>query len=187
MQRLITIGILLVLAFVIIYSLISFIGSPTAYTPTPVATSSIDSVRDEAVPGQATDAFISSPRAQQEIVPGFIARGRANGTWLFEASTGVELRDRSGRLLWEGVATVDDGYDWMTTSTVPWSAELSFTRNSVIAAFGTSTVVSTTTLEAGIPGLFIFRKSNPSGDPIRDAALEIPVRIQLDSRTPEPL
>lgn len=187
MQRIFTIGILCVLVFGILYAIVLFIKTPTPYTPSPVATSSIDSVEEMEGRETVTDAFIVSPRAQQEIIPGFVARGRANGTWLFEASTGVELQDRSGRVLYRGIATVDEGYDWMTTSTLPWSAELSYTQESLLAVIGTSTASATTTRDEGIPGMFIFRKSNPSGDPIRDAALEIPVRIQLEASTPEPM
>jgi hypothetical protein len=100
------------------------------------------------------DAKISSP---------LTISGKARGPWYFEASFPIVLTDWDGRIIAEGHAEAQS--DWMTTEFVPFSATLTFT-----------------TPAAGDPaknrGTLILKKDNPSGDPARDQALEIPVEFK---------
>lgn len=84
-----------------------------------------------------------------------IVTGSVVGTWYFEASFPVILKDANGKILIETTAKALS--DWMTTSTVPFSANLTF---------ATSTASS---------GVLILKKDNPSGLPEKDKQIEIPV------------
>lgn len=83
--------------------------------------------------------------------------GRARGPWYFEASFPVELRDSNGTLLVQKPAQATS--DWMTTDWVPFTVTLSFP----------APVTATGTL--------IFRKDNPSGEPVNDDQYSIEVQF----------
>lgn len=124
-------------------------GSPE---PTPVVTPLADDkvVLDSPLPG----ALVTSP---------LTVRGKARGTWFFEASFPVVLTDWDGRIITTGIAQAKA--DWMTTEFVPFEAVLTF----VTPAGG-----------PGIPdtGSLILKKDNPSGLPEHDDAREITVRFR---------
>lgn len=83
--------------------------------------------------------------------------GKARGTWYFEGSFPVELRDSNNVQLAIQPATATS--DWMTTNWVPFTATLNFPA-------------STTGM-----GLLIFHKDNPSDDPARDEAYQMVVEF----------
>lgn len=83
--------------------------------------------------------------------------GRARGPWYFEASFPVELRDSNGTLLVQKPAQATS--DWMTTDWVPFTITLSFPT------------------PATATGTLIFRKDNPSGEPINDDQYSIEVQF----------
>lgn len=86
--------------------------------------------------------------------------GSARGNWYFEASAPVVLTDWDGKIIAQG--HIEAQGDWMTSDFVPFKATLTFT-----------------TPAAGDPavnrGTLILKNDNPSGDPARDKAVEIPV------------
>ena len=84
--------------------------------------------------------------------------GEARGTWYFEASFPVELLDAEDNVLAQGTAQAQS--DWMTENFVPFHITLTF----VPPASGTT-------------GTLVLRKDNPSGDPLRDDALLIPIQF----------
>ena len=112
----------------------------------PIATSTADLIH---VTAPVANALVSSP---------LTVTGEARGTWYFEASFPVELRDASGTLLAQVPAEAQG--DWMTTNFVPFQIELDF-----------QTPTTTT-------GILILRKDNPSGLPQHDASLSIPIRFR---------
>ena len=81
--------------------------------------------------------------------------GSATGNWYFEASFPVILKDQNGNVLAQAPAAAQG--DWMTTSTVPYLATLTW---------------ATTTATSGV---LILKKDNPSGMPENDAEISFPV------------
>lgn len=84
--------------------------------------------------------------------------GRARGPWYFEASFPVELRDSSNALIVTAVAQAQS--DWMTENWVPFTVTLSFPAQPI-----------------GSTGTLVLKKDNPSGEPMNDASLIIPVQF----------
>jgi putative hemolysin len=67
---------------------------------------------------------IISPASEQLIVSPLKIQGEMPGNWYFEANAIVEIYDSNGKLLGFTNATALD--EWMTTSSVPFKAELTF-------------------------------------------------------------
>jgi hypothetical protein len=84
-------------------------------------------------------------------------KGKARGTWYFEASFPVELLDANGTQL--VIMPVQADGDWMTENFVPFSGTLTW---------ATSTTPT---------GTLIFHRDNPSGLPEHDKELRIPVLL----------
>ncbi len=86
---------------------------------------------------------VELPLANQEISNPLIVKGKARGSWFFEASFPVKLYDADGQLIGTGIAQAQD--DWMTTDFVPFEALIDFdspkTKN----------------------GVLVLEKDNPSG------------------------
>ncbi len=97
----------------------------------------------------ARGALVSSP---------LTVTGLARGSWFFEATFPVELRDATGKRLAQGTAATDEY--WMTTGFVPFSATLTFAKPK------TET------------GTLVLSKDNPSGEPQNDARFEVPVKFK---------
>lgn len=83
--------------------------------------------------------------------------GEARGTWYFEASFPVQVRDPGNNLVGQGIAQA--GADWMTENFVPFSS--------------TVTVANYTG-----PATLVLLKDNPSGLPENDDAVFFPITIQ---------
>ena len=80
------------------------------------------------------------------------------GGWFNEASFPVKIADGDGRIIGTGVAQAQS--DWMSTSSVPFTAIINFKT----PRYATGTV--------------LLSKDNPSGLPANDATLSIPVRFK---------
>ncbi len=96
-----------------------------------------------------TDSLVSSPL---EI------KGRAPGSWFFEASLPVKLVDTAGNVIVQHYAQAQT--DWMTSDYVPFISTLTF-----------STEASN--------GFLIIAKDNPSGLSEYDEEIKIPVIFKL--------
>lgn len=101
---------------------------------------------------------VAAPTPGTAVSKTFSLKGNARGTWYFEASFPVELRDASNNILWQGPATAVG--EWMTTEFVPFTAEVS-----VASAY------------SGLATL-VLKKDNPSGMPEYDASIEFPIVIE---------
>jgi|GEM_PF-1295899 len=84
--------------------------------------------------------------------------GEARGKWFFEASFPIELRDESGVLLAQAIATADG--EWMTDDFVAWNSQIKW---------------ATTSAEKGV---LKFIRDNPSGLPEHDLSSEIEVYLK---------
>lgn len=116
-------------------------GYPDGPSATPFADDKV--VILEPLPG----ATVSSP---------LTVRGRARGSWFFEASFPVILTDSAGKILGQGIAQAEG--EWMTTDFVNFEAVITFTEP-----------------DSEMQGLLILKKDNPSGLPQYDDARAITV------------
>ncbi|MBY0472683.1 Gmad2 immunoglobulin-like domain-containing protein [Patescibacteria group bacterium] len=106
-----------------------------------------------AVDAPFKNATVSSP---------LVISGTARGTWYFEASAPIELRDANGKVIAQGHidANPPAGGDWMTEEFVPFKATLTFPKQ-----------------PAGSTGTLVLHNDNPSGDPERQKELVVPVKF----------
>ena len=99
---------------------------------------------------------VSYPLPGQRINSPLTVTGEARGTWYFEASFSVEVRDADGDVLTQAPAEAQS--DWMTENFVPFSSTISFPEQ-----------------PAGSKGTLVLRKANPSGLPENDREVTIPI------------
>lgn len=99
--------------------------------------------------------IIQNPRPNQKITLPLKIRGKARGTWFFEASFPIKLIDEEGYLIAQGNAQAMG--EWMTEDFVEYSLEL----------IGE--------LPRSKRGLLILERNNPSGLPENADQLEVPV------------
>ncbi len=98
---------------------------------------------------------LTTPIANAKIHSPLTLTGEAVGTWYFEASFPIILRDASGNVLAQTPAQAQG--EWMSTSSVPFIA---------ILTWATSTATS---------GVLILKKDNPSGLPEYDSEVVFPI------------
>ncbi len=103
--------------------------------------------------------IIDSPQPGAKVNNPLRIKGRARGSWYFEASFPAKLYDAAGSLLAEIPVTAQG--DWMTEDFVPFSSEMSFT------------VPSTAT------GTLVLEKDNPSGLPEQADEVRVPVVFEF--------
>ena len=89
----------------------------------------------------------------------FSVLGVARGTWYFEASFPVVLLDKDGNVLAQGHAEAQE--DWMSEEFVPFKADLVVTNQNYIG-----------------PATLILKNDNPSGDPVRDRSVSLPITVE---------
>jgi hypothetical protein len=116
-------------------------------TSTPATTASITDL-----------IMVETPTKGATITSPLTITGSARGTWYFEASFPVELRDASGKIIAQHYAEAQS--EWMTTDFVVFKSTLTFPKQ-----------------PAGSTGMLILRKDNPSGLPEHDRSVEIPVKF----------
>lgn len=100
---------------------------------------------------------VGSPLPNTNVGQSFPITGEARGTWFFEASFPIELRDNNNNLLTTIVAQAQG--EWMTENFVPFSA------NIVVPNAYTG------------PATLVLKKDNPSGEPAYDASISFPVVV----------
>jgi hypothetical protein len=100
---------------------------------------------------------IFTPHSSAKVTSPLSVIGEVPGSWSFEASFPVILKDSKGTVLAQAPAQLLG--DWMTDKMVPFSIKLPFSA-------------STTTT-----GTLTLQKDNPSGLPANDDSLTIPVQF----------
>lgn len=123
---------------------------------TPDGTMFVEDVGDEVAKSDLVR--VADPRPGSVVVSPYLVRGEARGTWFFEASFPIELRDASGNVIARAIA--DAQSDWMTEDFVRFEAILSFSVP-----------------EGDQAGTLLLMKDNPSGLPEHDDSFEIPIRL----------
>lgn len=114
---------------------------------------------------------LDAPRPNETITSPLVVRGSARGNWFFEASFPLILTDWDGKIIAESFAQAEGdpssgGVNWMTSEFVPFEGTLTFTAPVSIQAV------------QGNRGTLILKKDNPSGLPLNDDALEIPIMFK---------
>lgn len=118
------------------------------------------------------DIIIDNPQSKADLIQvnypqsGDIVKsplhifGKARGTWFFEASFPVVLKDIDGKVIATGFAKADG--DWMTTDFVDFTADIEYN-------IPTDSAISI--------GELILKKDNPSGLPENDDSISIPIKF----------
>ncbi len=88
----------------------------------------------------------------------FSVVGEARGTWYFEASFPIEVRDANGNVIASGHAEAQS--DWMTESFVPFSASISVPESFIGEA------------------VLVLMNDNPSGLPEKNRSVSFPFTIE---------
>lgn len=104
---------------------------------------------------------LTSPRPGDTVRSPLVVTGEARGGWYFEATFPVIVTDWDGLIIGEGYAEAQG--EWMTANFVPFKATVTYKN-------------ATTTYSNR--GTLILKKSNASGLPQNDDALEIPIVLQ---------
>jgi len=104
------------------------------------------------------------PKALSAISSPLVVSGMARGSWYFEATFPIMLVDWDGRIIASHYAEAKQ--DWMTNDFVPFSGLLEFT-SPVEGLHDAPDFMHRGTL--------IIQRSNASGLPEHDAAVEIPI------------
>jgi hypothetical protein len=133
----------------------SILKPPTA-SSTPTSTPVADSDSDKVL--TVAEVELISPQAGELLTSPYKVQGRARGSWFFEATLPIVLKDAAGNILVETYGQAQG--DWMTSDWVPFEADL---------VFSTSTEKM---------GELIIKKDNPSGLPENEAQVAYPVRLQ---------
>ena len=146
------------------------VGSFLAQKPDDIlpgtVSSSSNSVNNElpssTKPRPLTDLIrVDDPRPNDFIKSPLTIKGTARGTWYFEASFPIELRDENDKKIASGIGQAQG--EWMTENFVPFKATLSYTG----AHIGKATL--------------ILHRDNPSGLPQNDAEIRIPLNFEPPS------
>jgi hypothetical protein len=159
--------IMIALVFVIlaILSVIFAVGFQTknevSKTSTTTSTTSTTTATSTTISEIPNKIILETPKANQTVGNPIKISGQARGTWFFEATFPVNIVDWDGKIVGSGVAHAKE--DWMTGNFVPFEAEIFYTLPPQIYSK---------------KGAIILKKDNPSGDPGRDEALEVPVVFQ---------
>jgi hypothetical protein len=127
-----------------------FLSQKTPTPPSPTPSIAVPQVAPESNPesGDGARIRLTSLVEGDTLTPPITIHGEARGTWFFEGSFPVELRDESYEIITQGIATSTE--DWMTESFIPFAVTLNWA----------STTATSATL--------ILIKDNPSGLPEHD-------------------
>ncbi len=149
-----------VIGIFIVLTIAFIMTKKSAYAPVDLSTILIASYSGGATVNDIRNISIAPG---SEISSPLRITGEARGPWYFEASFPVVLTDGDGLIIAEGHGQAQG--EWMTTEFVPFEATLEFVVPANVDAFGRR-------------GSLILKNDNPSGDPARDKAVEIPVRFK---------
>ncbi|MBC7837004.1 hypothetical protein H7X87_04510 [Acetobacteraceae bacterium] len=138
--------------------------APTTATTTPDGSSTNNNGTSGGTTGGSnitkagiTDLItVDVPTVGSKIVSPIMILGSARGTWYFEGSFPIEIRNETGALIGEGHAEAQG--EWMTDNFVQF----------------TSTIMFQTQPE-GRSGSVVLKKDNPSGNPERDQSVIVPI------------
>ncbi len=121
-----------------------------APTPTPSPTRSPQQFTSENV-------IVSDPLPNSSVPRMFTVKGKAKGSWFFEASFPIQVRDAANNPVGMGIAQTAD--NWMTSEFVSFAPDVTF-------------------LGYSGPARLVLMNDNPSGLPEFEDAVEFDIVIQ---------
>lgn len=149
------IAIVLAIIIVILLGLIIFL-KPTQAPTVPVGTNASSSQGVTSYDGTIT---ITMPGAEDTLITSPVGiEGTATGNWFNEATFPVRVLDGDGTMLGRGTAQALG--DWMTSSSVAFSANIAFTA----PKYATGTI--------------LFMSDDPSGNPLNEHQFGLEVRFK---------
>jgi hypothetical protein len=152
--------VLLILLAILLIGSIALILINSKPVPGPVVTPPI--VEPTVKPATKGDLIqLDYPLTKSAITSPLTITGKARGNWYFEATFPVTLVNWDGLIIAEGYAEAQG--EWMTTEYVPFKGTVTFTKP--------DTRVSDR-------GWIILHKSNASGEPQFDDALEVEIKYE---------
>lgn len=127
-------------------------GQPYAPQPTTACGSQTPDDKSDLI-------VVDSPKPNEIVASPLVVKGKARGTWFFEASFPVELVV-DGQVVRQTTARAQG--DWMTTEFVPFIATIDFSG-----------------IRWAVPvrATIVLKNDNPSGLPQNDKRIEMPVLI----------
>lgn len=137
----------LIVALVVLFAVIILGGVLIAWPPP----------NDGGAPFVSENVIITAPLAGERVAKTFPVRGQARGSWMFEASFPMEVRDPSGEIVGHGFSMTTE--DWMTTEFVSYEGKIEVADYSG-------------------PATLVLKKDNPSGLPEHDDSVSIPIVIE---------
>ena len=111
---------------------------------------------NEPAPFTSDNVKVNLPRPNGTVLEEFSVTGEARGTWYFEASFPIQVRDPNNNVVGTGIAQAEG--DWMTEEFVPFSAPVTIENYSG-------------------PAMLVLIKDNPSGLPEHDDSVEFPINV----------
>ena len=115
--------------------------------------------------GEASDLVeVDSPSANSTQSSPIEIFGMAPGDWFFEATAPVDVVNWDGLIIGQGFIQADG--EWMTEDQVPFSGTVEYELSA--DTYSTN-------------GWLILRKQNASGLPENDAAVEIPIILEVNA------
>lgn len=143
-------------ALVLVVIILSMSGSTPPIGPSAVAPRNQPPAGNTNQPATIVDKIeVASPLPNQKVASPLTVTGKARGSWYFEASFPVELKDAKGNVLVQTPAQAQS--EWTTLDFVPFKVTLTFSRPSTRT------------------GVLILKRDNPSGLPQNDEQLQVPV------------
>lgn len=109
--------------------------------------------------GQVGPVTVETPKSASTVSSPLVVTGYAPGTWFFEASLSVLLKDANGNTIASAAGQAQG--EWMTNEQVRFQATLDFDQQS------TET------------GTLVIAKNNPSGLPENADGFSIPVKFKV--------
>ncbi len=106
--------------------------------------------------------ILDTPRPNDTVEKEIVLLGKARGYWFFEATFSIQVVDSLGNVIGEGF--VESLSEWMTEDFVPFSGRVILSKEPQTEA-----------------GQILLKKENPSGDPVRDDALVVPIIFKKSS------
>ncbi len=172
-KQIVSVFILVVLVFFVVVGFL-FIRRPQE--PVVVLDEAEDVQEETTLPGDPLHFSINgqlmqvtAPMAGDAVSSPMTVSGSVAGSWYFEATFPIVLTDWDGTIIAEGYAEALS--DWMTQEMVPFAAVLEFDRP--YSGSDSSFMPS---------GFLILQKSNASGLPEHDDAVEVPVLFELTAK-----
>lgn len=158
------VGIVFGISALLVYQKYTMGESKCSPNGVPIETQT--SAPDPVIVVATADASVNNPRNEADQVVISVAdkkglvSGAALGTMYFEGSFPITFTSPSGTVLAMGIATATS--DWMTTSSVPFTATLEFDKP----------------VTADTVGVLVLSRDNPSGLPEQDLSVSFPAILK---------